>query len=194
MSTDTVNVITDQSLFDQIRRGNEQAFAGLYNRYVGKLLNTAYQRVQDKDVAEEIVQELFVSLWLRREQIPALESVSGYLFTILRNRVIDHFRQQTRRAALTDVLEQDLCANQSEETVIYNDLLTTYESHIARLPDKCRAVFQLYKQGHSVQDIADTLGMGQKTVESHLLKANRTLRIQLKDFTALVVIYFFLPN
>ena len=178
----------DQELLRRIRQHDEQAFEVLYHRYVRLLLNAAFQRLQDKDLTEEVVQDLFVSVWIKRSQLFVTGSLQAYLHKALRNKVIDYHRQQHRRAELNDVSEQDLITNVSEEQLFYQDLLTAYELRLAQLPDKCRTVFNLYKQGVSVPEIAKQLGMAPKTVESHLLKANRTLRTQLRDYTLLLIL------
>lgn len=179
---------TDQELMALIRQSDEAAFAELYHRFVNGLLNTAFQRLADKDLTEEVVQDLFVGLWLRREQTFIAGSVLAYLFTALRNRIIDLYRQESRRADYTDMTGPLLTANAGEESLFYHDLITAYERQLAQLPTKCQSVFILYKQGKSVGEIADLLTMAPKTVESHLLKANRTLRTRLKDYALLAVL------
>lgn len=179
---------TDRELMTLIRQSDEIAFAELYHRFSNVLLNTAYQRLADKDLTEEVVQDLFVKIWLRREQTVVTGSVQAYLFTSLKNQIIDHYRHERRRADYDAVSESALTDNSGEQSLFYNDLLAAYEQRLAQLPAKCQTVFRLYKQGKPVGEIADLLGMAPKTVESHLLKANRTLRTQLKEYAPLVLL------
>ena len=72
--------------------------------------------------------------------------------------------------------------------MFYNDLMYAYEYQLTRLPEKCRVVFDLHRQGKAVAEIASQLQISPKTVESHLLKANRTLRDNLKDFAFIVLL------
>lgn len=157
---------TDQELMALIRQSHEAAFAELYHRFVSGLLNTVFQRLADKDLTEEVVQDLFVGLWLRREQTVIAGSVPAYLFTALRNRIIDYYRQEERRAEYSAVTESALTVNSGEESLFYNDLLAAYERQLAQLPTKCQSVFILYKQGKAVGEIAELLNMAPKTVET----------------------------
>lgn len=179
---------TDQELVALIRQSDETAFAEFYQRFVNGLLDKAFQRLADKDLTEEVVQDLFVGLWLRREQTFIAGSVQAYLFTSLRNRIIDYYRQESRRAEYSDITESVQTVNSGEESLFYKDLLAAYEQRLTQLPTKCQLVFRLYKQGKPVSEIAESLNMAPKTVESHLLKANRTLRAQLREYALSAVL------
>lgn len=176
----------DIGLFLRIQQDDPQAFEEIYYRYFLKLSNTAFKRLKDRAMTEEIVQELFVNLWLKRHQLPALKNPESYLQTLLRNSVIDWFRTQTRHDGFT----AERCAqpdhhttNTTEQQILYADLRQAYESTIGQLPDKCRQVYTLHQRGYSVADIAAQLQISPKTVESHLLKAHTTLRGLLKDYS-----------
>lgn len=185
---ENVHTLTDQDLLQRLRQDDEGAFAELHRRFARLLLDVAYQRLQDQDVTEEIVQDLFVTLWLRRRELLIHGAVKAYLLTALRNRVIDHFRYLARQVELDHLGEDALPVNPTEETVFFHELKTAYERELSRLPERCRAAAELYRQGKSVAEIGEALGMGPKTVESHLLKANRTLRDHLKDYALLAVL------
>jgi RNA polymerase sigma-70 factor (family 1) len=180
----------DIGLFQRMHQDDPQAFEEIYNRYFLKLSNTAFKRLQDREMTEEIVQELFVNLWLKRHRLPELKNPESYLQTLLRNSVIDWFRAQARQdgfaAELLAQPERQI-VNATEQHIFYADLQQAYESTVGQLPEKCRQVYALHQQGRSVTDIADQLQIAPKTVESHLLKANTTLRSLLKDYSAVAV-------
>ncbi|MGA0557242.1 RNA polymerase sigma factor [Larkinella sp. VNQ87] len=183
----------DVGLFQRLQRDDQQAFEEIYYRYFLKLSNTAFKRLQNREVTEEIVQELFVNLWLKRHRFPELKNPESYLQTLLRNAVIDWFRSQTRQGTLAAewLAQPDYqIANATEQQIFYADLQSAYESTVGQLPDKCRQVYRLHQQGQSVAEIAEQLHIAPKTVESHLLKAHTTLRHLLKDYSAVTVALF----
>ncbi|SDL95774.1 RNA polymerase sigma factor [Siphonobacter aquaeclarae] len=174
----------DQELFLQMSHDDVLAFEEIYRRYAGRLANAAYKRLQNKDLTEEVVQELFVNIWMKRHQIVIRKTADVYLHTALRNLVISHFRHQSRQEAFEEVREWDPWSNETEERVYYNDMHRDFEETIGHLPEKCRQVFDLYQQGKSISEIAVMLDVSPKTVESHLMKANQTLRLRVKKFVA----------
>ncbi|MRS63240.1 RNA polymerase sigma-70 factor [Larkinella terrae] len=183
----------DIGLFQRMQQDDPLAFEEIYNRYFLKLSNTAFKRLQDREMTEEIVQELFVNLWLKRHRLPELKHPESYLQTLLRNSVIDWFRAQARQDGFAaELLAQPdrQTVNATEQHILYADLQRAYESTIGQLPEKCRQVYALHQQGRSVTDIADQLQIAPKTVESHLLKAHQTLRHVLKDYSAVAVALF----
>ncbi|MFC5412738.1 RNA polymerase sigma-70 factor [Larkinella bovis] len=180
----------DAGLFLCMQQDDPQAFEEIYARYFLKLSNTAFKRLQDREMTEEIVQDLFVNLWLKRHRLPELKNPESYLQTLLRNAVIDWFRAQARQdgfAAEWLAQPDRQVVNATEQQILYADLRQAYESTVDQLPEKCRQVYALHQQGQSVADIADQLQIAPKTVESHLLKAHTTLRHVLKDFSAVSV-------
>jgi len=175
----------DDELVHLMQQHDVRAFEELYRRYVGRLTNSAYKRLKDREVTEEIVQDLFVNLWVKRQQLAVQKSVEAYLHTALRNAVIDWFRQQARRQAFLDAQpDEEPPTNDTEDRVFYDDLQRSYRGVVELLPDKCRRVYELHQRGQSVAEIAEILAISPKTVESHLLKANHTLRDQLRHFAA----------
>jgi RNA polymerase sigma-70 factor (ECF subfamily) len=175
----------DDELVRRMQQDDVRAFEELYRRYVGRLSNSAYKRLKDKELTEEIVQDLFVNLWIKRHQLSVRKSVAVYLHTALRNAVIDWFRQQARRQSfLGEPLATEVPTNDTEDRVFYDDLQRSYRDVVELLPDKCRRVYELHQRGQSVGEIAELLRISPKTVESHLLKASHTLRDQLRHFAA----------
>lgn len=178
----------DDELVQLVQQHDVRAFEELYRRYVGRLSSSAYKRLKDRELTEEIVQDLFVNLWVKRQQLSVQKSVDVYLHTALRNAVIDWFRQQARRQAFIDAQQPDeeTPSNDTENRIFYDDLQRSYRDVVELLPDKCRRVYELHQRGQSVAEIAEILAISPKTVESHLLKANHTLRDQLRHFAAAV--------
>ena len=183
------SVYTDDALMEQIRTGDERAFSELYERYFSKLFNYAYQKRGDRFKAQEIVQELFVDLWLRRSEL-RVASVPNYLFGAAKNLIISAIRRElSQEKHLSDWQIQSSAAESStEHQILYNDLHKHYEEGLALLPEKCRAVFLLSRSGNPNSEIAHQLQISEKTVEQHITKALRILRLNLKNHLNTVLI------
>ncbi|QRR02369.1 RNA polymerase sigma factor [Dyadobacter sandarakinus] len=173
---------TDEELFAEIKQDNAGAFERLYHRYFYRILNDAYKRIHDHTQAEELVQELFVNLWLKRAQVNIEKKVDAYLHTSLRNAVISFYRKNNKLAELPADVSEQLYVHATDEEVTYNELKIAYDLRVSSLPEKCRNVYTLFENGFSIQEIADKTHVSPKTIESHLLKARTTLRQQLQEY------------
>jgi len=181
----------DEELFSEIKLDNHHAFEELYRRYFYRVLNDAYKRLRDRDQSEELVQELFVALWSKRDQITLAKTFDAYIHTSLRNAVISFFRKNNRVAEYpADYAEQESVQATFEE-ITYNDLKTAYEQSVSDLPEKCRHAYELFESGLSIQEIANQANVSPKTIESHLLKARITIRRQLRDYSIVSLSIFF---
>ncbi|CAA9235901.1 MAG: hypothetical protein AVDCRST_MAG56-1195 [uncultured Cytophagales bacterium] len=185
---------TDQDLVQLLQQGDKKAFDALYGRYWRKLYLLAYQKLRSRELAEELVQDLFISLWTKRESLQITSSVGAYLGMAVRYMIIKFFQkervhhQYEQTAALAPAY-----ANTTEDEVFFNDLQEVIEQEINKLPEKCREVFQLSRHDHlSQKEISVKLHVSEKTVENHIGKALRLLRLSLKDFITSVVLLFFL--
>ncbi|QNF33222.1 RNA polymerase sigma-70 factor [Adhaeribacter swui] len=161
-------------------------FDQVYRKYWSTLFDVAYQRVRSTEKAEEIIQDLFVELWEKREQIIIKESMEAYLFGALKFRVLNALRNEQVRTAHLQVVRNEAVTttNSLEEEINKKDLEAAYQNQVNRLPEKCRAAFELSRQEQlSFKEIATQLNISVNTVEKHVGKALRALRFHLKDFT-----------
>lgn len=175
---------TTALLWQQIQQGNEQAFEQLYRASVLALTNQAYKLVKDEEVTKDILQDVFVSLYLRRKELPASMNVMGYLTNAVKFKVSAHIRDRLNKAPhhLT------LLHQQQQEELLPSDPLGGRElqqrihAGIAGLPDKCRQAFMLsHYYSLSYKAIALEMGISVKTVEKHVSKALQVLRKELQE-------------
>jgi RNA polymerase sigma-70 factor (family 1) len=170
------------------------AFHEIFNRYWSQLYATAYKRVRSKEAAEEIVQDLFTSLWVKRKSVRIHTSLAAYLFTSVRYLVLNHIEKEVVRRTYKDSLQvvKEVYQNPTEETVLLNDLSRKIDKEIDLLPLKCRSVFELSRKEYKTnKEIAAMLGISEKTVENHLTKAITRLRLNLSDAISLALIASF---
>ena len=180
----------EDELFRMLLAGKEEAFDAIYERYALPLLNAAYKRLQSKEEAKEVVQEVFIGLFLKKDAIRHAGNLSGYLFTALRNKVLDIIKTDLLHASH----HQQMRLLQSPHTEIdhqleQKELELSVRKAIAQLPDKCREAFLLSRyEGLSYKEIAGILKVSVNTVEKHVGKALRLLRLQLNDTGLLLLV------
>ncbi len=175
---------TDSELLVLLKQGDETAFAELYKRYWKKLFVIASNRLGCPEDAEEIVQDIFASLWRRRTTLKDDLDMGVYLSVSVKYRVIKTLGKHCLQKRYIDSLViRDQIDDSTQEWLAFDELREQLAISVAQLPEKCRLVFQLSRdQGFSQKQIATELGVSEKTVEAHLGKAFKILRTKLASF------------
>ena len=182
--------LSEPALLASLKEDRADAFEEIFNRYWLKLYCSSYKRIKNKENSEEIVQDVFTSLWLKRNTLEIRESLGAYLYTATRYGVINHIKKEIVRNAYREKMLT--CPNEIdtslEENILANDLGRNLEREITYLPEKCRSVFELSRKQHkSNREIADFLHISEKTVENHLTKAIRKLRVGLVELSRITI-------
>lgn len=170
---------TDEQLLQLMARDNRDAFTELYNRYWDKTFAVAYHRLDDEHEAEEVVQEVFLSIWQRRASLKLTHTVATYLSVAIKYKVINHLDRQYRKQQHLDELAFTL--HETDDSTIQwleeKELRQRLNHSISLLPEKCRIVFLLSRdENKTYAEIAAELDISQKTVEAHMSKALNSLR------------------
>lgn len=179
--------LADSDLVDLLKSEDQIAFTEIYNRYWKKLLAITYNYTRDKSAAKEIVQEIFISIWKRRDNIE-IQSLNAYLATAVKFSVFKQICRQKRHdeIAALDYKKQTVALD--EEKIDARFLQEYINGVVEQLPEKCRLVFTYSrKEGLTIPEISDKMGIASKTVEAHLTKGLRTLRLSLKDAGILIL-------
>lgn len=176
----------DTDLSVLIRAGDRDAFERLFRDWYARLATYAVRLVGSRDAAEDIVQELFVTLWNRRDQLPDMGALPGYLHRAVRNRALNDLRRRRtaeRWLALRDPDPVDVPVAVS--TLVEAELAGRIQAALGALPPRTREVFLLHRdQGLTYGGIAAALGISVKTVETLMSRALRSLRQALADLRA----------
>jgi RNA polymerase sigma-70 factor (family 1) len=175
--------LTDADLITQLRLGDGNAFTEIYHRYWEILLNAAYQRLRCREDAEEVVQEIFVNLYFRRNELDLKSTLEAYLKTALKFKVIDTYRLQQLRDKHVDRMMVETRHYQMApvDQLEIKEFKQTILSACRKLPQKCREVFIMFRFDElSHQEIAERASISVSTVKKHLHKAMLFLREEFK--------------
>ncbi|MDW7691828.1 RNA polymerase sigma-70 factor [Flammeovirgaceae bacterium SG7u.111] len=172
-------------LIELIKEGDHEAFNKFYCKYKSPLYRFCLSLLKDKGEVDQIVQDIFISVWTKREGLDSSQNISSYLFTIAKNKIFNHFRNikrsESKRVDLWSMIEelQVLETENIAETEIEYQLL---QKAIEDLPPQRKSVFEKsISEGKSYKEIADELQISPNTVRNHLAKA----RLELKQFLKL---------
>lgn len=198
---DTINLKTyfnfsDEDLWIRIQDGNQLAFEELYNRYWEKLLNIAYSRLDDAVSAQDVVQQLFIDIYVNRDKIVIQSSLVAYLQVALKYKVIDCYRQRLKIDNKLVSLKEaaTMCSDSVEEAIEAKHAMDKLEELLILLPEKCRQVFELSRfEGKSQAEISQELNISISTIKKHMNKAISILRSAMKsDFLLYILLYSYL--
>ncbi|WP_226293995.1 RNA polymerase sigma-70 factor [Aquimarina algicola] len=180
--------ITSDFLIKNIREGNEEAFKILFELYYSKLLYVAQNYISNKEDAEEIVQDVFVKIWKKRADISI--NINGYLFKSTKNSCLDYLRSKKNKLSrsnntlqLEAVINYNALSDSSASLLLEKELEQKIYASLSLLPEKCKRVFIKSRiEGLKNKEISDELDISIKTVENHMSKAIKHMRLHLREF------------
>jgi RNA polymerase sigma-70 factor (family 1) len=188
-----VSTFTDSELLHAIQQNDERAFAELFKRYWKKVHSLTYKSVRSEEAAQEIVQDLFISLWTKRASL-SINHLPSYLYSAVKNRALNYIESQMTRRRHWDYYKRFIPVQDAvtENDVELNELLGAIENEIEHLPEKSKRVFKLnVLEGHSITEIASTLNLSEKAIQYHLTQSIKKVRFHLKNFILVVWICLF---
>lgn len=162
-----------------------EAFAGIFKKYWGKVYAICYQYTRDEDVAKDMVQNIFITLWERGQALPNEESLEKYLSRAAKYQVFK--KNRDRRSDLVDALDDkhddvgSLEHNDPHQRYIYRELAVKLEQQVALLNEPAKTIFMLnHYDALSYKEIAARMGIAVKTVEYHLTRAKKIIRANIR--------------
>jgi RNA polymerase sigma-70 factor (family 1) len=173
-------------------KSDQQAYAELFNRYAKSLVHFADSLIHDEQSSEEIVSDVFIRVWERRNSLDQIGNLRMYLYISVRNFSINFLRRQKRQATISlsdlpvDTLpESDFLPNQLVEM---HELLGRMKQAVDALPPKCGLIFKLSKEdGLQQKEIAELLQVSPKTVENQMTIALRKIGQSIRHLTGKVI-------
>lgn len=173
--------MTDHQLLEGLRKGDQDAFDTIFRTHYPELVGAAERLLRGRGYAEEVVQDVMLELWRRRESISIDESLRAYLFRATRNRALNVIRhERVVDAAAPRAKSETVTQADAEPNLLQGEIDRALADAMATLPPRCREIFELSRvEGLRYSDIATTLGLSVKTVEAQMGKALRLLREQM---------------
>jgi len=174
---EAILLYTDQELLAALQRGDSNAFENIYKRYWTRLYPVVHQRLCDKEQTEDVLQEVFAYLWVKREEL-SIQNLKSYLFTAARYQAITHLTRRRGPLAFFEPFESMLLeAETPEEKMIAKELYQWVIRYADTLPAKRREIFLLHvRDKYTTKEIAEQLGVSQKTVQNQLGSALKGLK------------------
>jgi len=181
----TYNVLSDYELTERFNRNDKSAFTAIYDRYWGILYQHARRMLRDDQQAEDIVQDVFITLLHKEGQLRLRTNLSAYLYSITRNSVINQIRKNQVKVDYLQYLEH---SPQSEgyltdRNLLEKELAQQIENEIEALPPKMREVFEMSRKAHmKTAEIARERNVSQETVKKQLYQAMKILKGKLGTY------------
>lgn len=186
--TTAVNLDQDE-LLKLLNQNDEDSFSKIYRFLWPSLFNTAYKRLGDREKCEDIVQNVFVDLWQRKDKV-TISNLSAYLHTAVRFQIYKHAAGMHSNSEFFNVLENVIEASaRADENVLSKELRALVRSWINALPKKRRKIFLLhYYENLSTREIADYLNISQKTVQNQLNAATVEIKAKFSHLLLLIIL------
>lgn len=190
-----MELCNDVNLILEVSNGSTTAFKSLFTRYKNETYSFALKVCQSATLAEDVVQIVFMTLWINRNRLKQIDNFGGYLRVVTRNEALQVLRGIARQSrayanSAENWYEQH---NETEETIFYNESCQILNAVLDKLPPQQKLVYKMcHLQGMKQQEVAEQLQISPLTVKAHLRQAMQRLR---KNFTveaaiSLILIFF----
>lgn len=173
------NLVLEKELIQQFINGSEKAFKDLYSQYRPLLYKFIQTFINDSNLTDDIVQEVFIAVWLNRKNIDSNKSFPSYLLTSARNRIYDVFKETSKNRTMLEQNWRNLnhARNETEEMLATLELNELVENAIKQLSSRKKAIFELSKlKGKTHAQIAAELGISQNTVKNHMVESLKSIK------------------
>jgi RNA polymerase sigma-70 factor (ECF subfamily) len=185
-------VISDIGLFEKIKEGEVDSFTVLFDRYYQSLCNFAFLYLKSKEQAEEVVSDVFTKIWQKRSEIIIRESLKSYLFKSTRNATVSYFRSQKQliNSEPDELDKKDLIT--PESILLKKEFEENVQKILGELPKRAGLVFRMKRiDGLKYKEIAEILDISEKTVENHITKAIKQIKLMLEQDPGLLKYFKF---
>lgn len=187
MMSETKTIVT------KFKAGDAAAFDAIYNIYSQKLYRFALGLTKDHDSAGEIVQEVFVALWEKRNQVDVTFNFENYIYTIAQNSIRKFFRKRSMENRVKDFMLNNSpeVIEDADASLIYNELLELANKTIEKLPPKRKTVYKLSKlEDMTIKEIANRLDISTRTAENQLARALKYLKEELQSLSLVSLLFY----
>lgn len=184
----------EKDLWAQVSSGNEASFRILFDHYKTRLFNLSLKIIKSPIIAEDIVQEVFLSIWKNKDKLSSIEDIPAYIFTITYNQIFKNLKKISSHNALMEDLINNTCIEQNTtgEMVDAEESQSVINKAINHLPPRRQAIYKLSRQeGMSHDEIANYLQISRSTVKNQLVHALKYIRSVLRHNISSWILIFF---
>jgi RNA polymerase sigma-70 factor (family 1) len=171
------------TLLKSLKSGDHLAMEYLYQNYWEEVLDAAFKRLRNEEVAQDITQEIFISVWENRERLNIEGSLEAYFKGAVKYKVINYFKSSLVREKHKEdiiLLVTNHTATSPENLLLLKDLNKQFDEALQDLPEKMRVIISMSrKQEKSIQEISDELNLSAQTVKNQISSALKILREKL---------------
>jgi RNA polymerase sigma-70 factor (ECF subfamily) len=187
--------INDSELALRISDGQKSAYQELFERYAPRIYKFSLSYFKNKTDSEELVQEVFLKIWEKREMLDHSKNIKSFIFKLAVNTIYDFIRRKNIEVAFIEFTKTNFPVESDDtwQSVIFEDMKQNLQDLVEQLPVQQQKIFHLSKtEGLSNEEIAEKLNLSKRTVENHLYRAISTLKEQLKGKSIFVLLFFYL--
>ncbi|KAA2238943.1 sigma-70 family RNA polymerase sigma factor [Chitinophaga agrisoli] len=187
----------EKVLFQLIAEGSQEAFAAVYARYHEKIYSLSFHLTKSEVVAEEIVQDVFLKVWLQKQGLPEIRNFESWLFILARNHIYTWLKARAQRVTLEPLPEDFVSVEPvAAESVIHRkEFEALINAAVQQLPPQQQQVYNLSREEHLGREaIAERLGVSPETVKVHLSRAMRSIRAYLTARMPISLIFLLILN
>ena len=169
----------ERGLFSQLALGNEKAFTEIFYYYSRKLHSYILKKTKSEEAAEEIIQDVFLKIWVNRERLGEMENAQGYIYKIAANLLLDHFRKQAMEYKILNRFQNAkpaLSDSSGHGNIDLRETQKIIDQAVHQLPDQRKLIYVLRQDGKSYEEIAVELNLSINTVRNQLVAAGKFIR------------------
>jgi RNA polymerase sigma-70 factor (family 1) len=179
MSKTIHKLINEAELFAELAKGNEKAFEVIYHHYIKRLGPFVDKMLRSPELAEEVVQDIFVQLWINRALLADVKHPTSYLFNMATNKTLDYLKKAANNVKLMDRIASRTTeiSHDTEERLVFRESAQIIEMAVASLPQQRKLIYHLSRnEGLSNEEIAERLQLSRQTVKNQLVHALKSIR------------------
>ncbi|MFV0268183.1 MAG: RNA polymerase sigma factor [Draconibacterium sp.] len=185
--------ISDQYLASRIKKDDKKAFQKLFERYAPRIYNFSLSYLKDENDTEELVQNVFLKIWEKRDLLNTSQNIKAFIFKIAVNTIYDFIRRKNIEGAFLDYARLNYTANENYtwHSVIFEEMQQNLNALLAQMPEQQQKIFRLSKlEGFSNDEIAQQMNLSKRTVENHLYRALTFLKKHFASESFIALLFF----
>ncbi len=183
--------ITDEKYIEQIRFGDKASFDSLFRLYYEQLYRFALRFVRDPQESENLVQDVFVKLWVQRSELSITQNAKAYLYTSVKNQALNYIKRESKSSSFDNEISRFKEQSESpEEDYIKDEQYIAIHKAIEELPNKCKQIYLMKRYDNlSYNEISEIQGISVNTVKTQMKRAIKTLSEKLAHLKSFIILF-----